>query len=133
MTTKPGDCKHCGKQTEFLLHVQITRSYARNFVWVCAACRRFNPGGDGPLYISSEKVRAHLSDDQIAELPELWSTPEARCAHCGARGVEVHHWAPEAIFGKEECEKWPKDFLCKPCHDLWHAKVTPPLLTKYGK
>ena len=23
---------------------------------------------------------------------------------------------------------WPTDYLCKPCHDLWHKTVTPQLI-----
>ena len=54
---------------------------------------------------------------------------QPRCAKCGVRGAEEHHWAPQAMFGKDEANRWPKDFLCKPCHDEWHLKVTPQLVT----
>ena len=54
---------------------------------------------------------------------------QPRCARCGSRGAEEHHWAPQAIFGKDEANRWPKDFLCKPCHDEWHRLVTPELVT----
>jgi hypothetical protein len=54
-----------------------------------------------------------------------------RCARCGRRGAEEHHWSPRAIFGKDEAETWPKDFLCKACHDEWHLKVTPQLVGGY--
>jgi hypothetical protein len=49
------------------------------------------------------------------------------CARCGAIGTEEHHWAPKAFF--EDAEEWPKSYLCKKCHDLWHLTLTIPLRT----
>lgn len=62
------------------------------------------------------------------ELPVLMPDFTDRCAVCGSRGAERHHWAPKAIFGTNECEQWPKDYLCKKCHDKWHKLVTPQLV-----
>lgn len=43
------------------------------------------------------------------------------CERCGATtGTEWHHWAPRAIFGYVEAERWPKSWLCTDCHSLWH-------------
>lgn len=51
--------------------------------------------------------------------------PRNRCEVCGADGAHNHHWAPVAIFGDIEAEKWPRSFLCQPCHTKWHQLVTP--------
>jgi hypothetical protein len=34
------------------------------------------------------------------------------------------------MFGKAEADQWPKDYLCKACHDQWHRMVTPKLVGK---
>lgn len=46
------------------------------------------------------------------------------CERCGSvEGVERHHWAPSAIFGYVEAERWPKGYLCTTCHSLWHRMM----------
>lgn len=52
--------------------------------------------------------------------------PSSRiCVRCGCNGlersVELHHWAPRAIFS--DAEDWPKSFLCSECHDRWHGEI----------
>jgi len=45
----------------------------------------------------------------------------APCERCGtAEGTQVHHWAPRAIFGYIESDRWPTANLCPSCHSLWH-------------
>lgn len=124
-TKKNGPCSHCKTETQFLLHMQLMHSGARHFMWVCSGCKR-HPGA-GPLYISAEKVVAKLSVHQMDSLPVIMPGLSNRCAVCGRREAELHHWAPTGIFGKESGD-WPKDYLCKEHHDLWHLKVTPQLV-----
>ena len=38
--------------------------------------------------------------------------------------------APRKFFG-DDCEAWPTSYLCRPCHETWHAVVTPGLCTTY--
>lgn len=122
-TVKQGLCITCKTLQTAKLHLKISVSGAESFVWVCLTCRRFNPFG-GNLFIPSETVVKHLTQDQIAALPVMMPDAYSRCVVCGERKAELHHWAPRAIFG-DDCEKWPKDFLCKQCHDEWHKKMTP--------
>lgn len=42
------------------------------------------------------------------------------CAVCGEPATELHHWAPRAIFGKQEAERWPRSWLCAGHHEQWH-------------
>ena len=43
------------------------------------------------------------------------------CARCeSTEGTQLHHWAPRAIFGSREADRWPTAHLCPPCHSLWH-------------
>ena len=43
------------------------------------------------------------------------------CDRCGTRGVEVHHWAPRAIF--HDADSWPTANLCRRCHRQWHTAM----------
>jgi hypothetical protein len=48
-----------------------------------------------------------------------------RCDACGQIGdVELHHWAPRAIFGVLS-DAWPTSLLCVECHRKWHVVMTP--------
>jgi hypothetical protein len=50
---------------------------------------------------------------------------DTECDHCGSRRhLQIHHWAPYALFGAEANE-WPTSWLCQPCHSRWHSTVTP--------
>lgn len=43
------------------------------------------------------------------------------CERCGTPdGTQLHHWAPSAIFGWAEADRWPTSWLCPSCHSLWH-------------
>jgi len=54
------------------------------------------------------------------------------CEVCkSTENVEVHHWAPAHLFGRE-CDKWPIAYLCRPCHVRWHQIVTPDMGKRKG-
>lgn len=80
------------------------------------------------MFIAKETIKGSLNEEQIKGLPVIMPNVSNRCVRCGERTAELHHWAPQAIFGKEEADKWPKDYLCKVCHDCWHKLVTPQLV-----
>lgn len=126
--TKTGHCRSCKKPTTFALKAQVFGNGSENFVWVCSVCETKNPGGDKEFYIDAAKVRAHLSPEEIEALPRIMPTLFNRCVRCGARDTEAHHWAPKGIFGSDESNRWPQDYLCKGCHDQWHRMVTPQLV-----
>jgi DNA-directed RNA polymerase subunit M/transcription elongation factor TFIIS len=47
-------------------------------------------------------------------------TIEPACERCGSEDdVEVHHWAPQTLFG--DADHWPTSVLCKACHVKWHS------------
>jgi hypothetical protein len=121
-------CLNCKVTRKLILHLQLFANGSENFLWVCPACNTRNPSRDRQFYIPSETVRQHLSAEQIEALPIITPDLYTRCARCGNRTTELHHWAPRAIFGNDECERWPKDYLCKDCHDQWHRQVTPQLV-----
>ena len=123
-TRKNGQCRRCNTQRVAQLYRQITISGSDTFVWVCETCKIPNPFS-GDLFIAKHKVIGQLTADELNALPVLMPPAETRCVVCGERKAELHHWAPKFLFGGEQAELWPKDFLCKKCHDEWHAKVTP--------
>lgn len=125
---KSGLCQGCHRTTRAILHRHFRENGAEGFMWVCSVCNRRNPFKGDALFIEKAIVQKHLTTEQIDALPVIMPAFVGRCAVCGARAVEVHHWAPRAIFGDDECEQWPKDFLCKEHHDKWHIAVTPQLV-----
>lgn len=125
---KHGHCCGCNATTEWVLHLQVFANGSENFLWVCGKCNARNPGRDRQFYIPAHEVRSALTTEQIGYLPIIMPELSSRCARCGNRTAELHHWAPKAIFGLMECEMWPKDFLCKDCHDFWHRRMTPELV-----
>ncbi len=124
MTTKQGVCLQCKTTTVFILYRQVFMNGSDHFLWKCKVCDRKNPDNKA-LFISRETVEEYLDANQIDQLPVLMPELYTRCAVCGSRGAELHHWAPKALF--DDYDKWPKDFLCKACHDRWHSVVTPQL------
>lgn len=125
MTEKFAGCVQCKDKTKFRLHRQLFMNGSDHFLWVCSICQRKNPDNKG-LYIAREKVEAFLSPDDIDNLPVIMPDLFNRCAVCGSRGTELHHWMPQAL--SPDANSWPKDYLCKRCHDKWHKIVTPGLV-----
>lgn len=122
--TKKSNCSGCKKLTQWSLHRQILTNGSAHFLWVCKDCNRKNPSGQPPYYISKELVSSHVPELDIDLLPVIMPDFSVRCQVCGNRDAELHHWAPRHLFG-DECENWPKDYLCRDCHARWHTYVTP--------
>ena len=122
-------CQNCKADTESILYRQFNEGGHECFFWKCARCEK-SKVIDGVRFIAKRKVEGFLTAEQIFHLPYAPNErgPENRCVKCGRREAEKHHWAPRAIFGDVECELWPKDYLCKTCHDRWHELVTPKLV-----
>lgn len=90
--------------------------------WQCLTCS----------YRSSalpHELLAELGVD-IRALPirEDYAGLYARCVvrGCEAEDVELHHFAPRAIFGAD-AESWPQGYLCVRHHREWGERVTPQL------
>jgi transcription elongation factor Elf1 len=125
LLSRPVKCKHCKADSLSILHMRIERSGAETFCRTCSACGRYAPDG-GAVWVGRDAVYSHLSQPEIDGLPVIRPDYSLRCAVCGARGVEEHHWAPQAMF--DNPNEWPRDYLCKKHHDEWHLKVTPQLV-----
>lgn len=123
----PKHCVNCKVTRDVVLHRQFSGNGAVTYLWICPVCNRKNPDNTR-LFIPREEVEQMLSETEIEQLPTIMPRFTDRCARCGARDVELHHWAPRGIFGTIEAEGWPRDYLCKCCHDEWHLRVTPQLV-----
>lgn len=125
-TKKDGTCLFCKAAVTAKLHLRISVNGSQNFQWMCPACNRLAPFG-GDIFIKKELVTQYITPEQIDKLPVVMPDASSRCVRCGKRDSELHHWAPRAFFG-DACNNWPKDYLCRECHEEWHHKVTPGLL-----
>ena len=78
----------------------------------------------GGIFISKTELQKWIPLGESHESIPIWKIKDApRCSRCGDRGAELHHWAPKEIFGEDEAELWPKDYLCVTCHRDWHGKI----------
>lgn len=124
LTVKTGLCRRCGDISQAQLHTKFSANGASCFVWVCDVCKTHAPFDVNAPFIKKEVVAKHVSPEKIEALPVLMPEMSERCVVFHERTQEWHHWAPRALF-KEESDAWPKDRLCKVCHDKWHRIVTP--------
>lgn len=97
-------------------------SGAVHFCWPCSRCGKIHKQ-QGRVWISRALISEVLSPEQIAQLPVLPSDYTVHCVRCGNTGAEWHHWAPKEIFGHDESDLWPGDYLCPKHHAEWHAQI----------
>jgi hypothetical protein len=94
--------------------VHVFQNGAKHIYRGCADCHRPIEGGQWlPSRPSQEQLPIGI-DDRMGRPP---------CTRCGAFGTELHHFAPRAVFGKEEADLWPTAWLCSGCHDYWHRMM----------
>ena len=111
-------CEKCESNSDFLVVKQIIRSGADVYLWWCSICQTSHRSG----FIKKEDVIKNLPIcKSLEDIPLARYDCGERCAKCGVRGTELHHWAPQGLF--DDAESWPKDYLCKKCHNLWHKKI----------
>jgi glutamate formiminotransferase len=69
---------------------------------------------NGQLQYVKTKTAEYIEKKQI----------QIKCEVCNADEGELHHWAPQHLFGAE-ADRWPVSYLCRACHRKWHDLVTP--------
>lgn len=105
-----GHCVNCGEAAH--RYAQETPAGLKG-VWWCTPCDRVAFGGSSYF---------KLTDDEKATLRRL-APNHAPCQVCSKTAVlELHHLAPRAQFG-DDCEKWPKVFVCHGCHREWERRM----------
>jgi len=112
----PGHHVDCLCSAGLTVVAYIVANGARHHKLCCVACQR----------LSRTSLPQRLLDYTIvAETPAVRSAsasePGFLCEHCGAAGVETHHWAPRSLF--HDYNTWPTAQLCPACHALWHNVV----------
>lgn len=122
-------CRRCNKNTRQEISCRVNSNLAEHYGYWCLECRWWVQNDtDKSYWIPKETILSMGIDLSTIRVVERINGE--RCSRCGRHGAELHHWAPCGIFGRIEADLWPKDFLCKECHDLWHTKVTPSLVGK---
>ena len=111
-------CHRCRRITPQEVGRSIKADLSESFGWWCNECNWWSDGGN---WIPKDR----LTDGQLCAVRTVNFTMGERCARCGARGGQLHHWMPKSY---KNDESWPKDWLCKKCHDEWHNIVTPGLV-----
>lgn len=104
-------CPHDGDTAEFL---HTAGDGSRQLYRGCVKCKHKIDGRALPH-------NGQSIDDVPIGRDDRWVNPP--CARCGAFGTQLHHFAPQAIFGKAEANLWPTAWLCTDCHELWHRMM----------
>jgi hypothetical protein len=115
-------CSSCGFLRSWEVRRCVNQAGQETFVFVCSAC-----GTRTRHFVPKRAVAAVGIEPEDIEPTGLRHT----CEVCGAEGAESHHWAPSFIFG-DEADRWPRSFLCVPCHVRWHSLVTPQMGSNSG-
>lgn len=82
----------------------------------------------GKGFGGSDKYIHHVKQSLIPQeildsipITKDYSVNNPPCKVCGVRGTELHHWLPQHL--SDEANKWPTDYLCRPCHLFWHSII----------
>jgi hypothetical protein len=105
------DCPHDQGVIEYLGY---TSDGIARFYRGCRTCKAPLEGGKW-LKAPDDKTGVPVGFDY-----RLINPP---CVRCGDFGTQLHHFAPKALFGRDESELWPTAWLCQGCHDYWHRTV----------
>jgi hypothetical protein len=91
----------------------IVANGVRHYKLRCLACQRLSRTSlPQRLLDSATTTQAPAMRSASASEPGFF------CEHCGAAGVQTHHWAPRTLF--HDYNAWPTTQLCPACHALWH-------------
>lgn len=126
----PKICCHCSGQ-DVRLGRQITKSGVTQYIWYCADCLRTPNRGGLNAFVSHVTIARWQQTKKLPQdLTKLRLLNDYReghyCVICGRTGVELHHFAPQALaeFFGADWSSWPAEYLCDEHHELWHSIVT---------
>lgn len=126
---KDRPCSRCKTATSQEICCRLNADESQAFGWWCDKCHWWNQRANGSgFWIQKDELERSGVEISTIRVVEILTQP--RCAKCGKRGAQQHHWAPKHLF--KDAEDWPKDYLCTDCHRLWHDVVTPNMGGSYG-
>lgn len=120
-------CEKCGSGN-MKVGWTCTASGSTVFPWYCEDCNFVFA-----KYVKKEVAEKLNADPQYGELKLVKTRTqkyfertgqEINCEVCGLNEGELHHWAPQYLFGSD-ADLWPMSYLCRACHKKWHDLVTP--------
>jgi hypothetical protein len=96
----------------------------------CPTCRTWvtNQKFGKPFLSKEDLEKAGVDRALLRVIGTVYRKCQGACGQLSY--CDEHHVAPRAFFG-DECDQWPKLWLCKACHHRWHSKVTPGLCTPH--
>ena len=93
-----------------------TTSGSTVFPWYCSNC-----GFVFAKYVKKEIAEKLNADPEYGELKMVKTRTQKymeqngkqiNCEVCGLNEGELHHWAPQFLFGSE-ADMWPTSYLCR--------------------
>lgn len=117
-------CKYCKENVEALMAKSIKADGSIGLFWQCRECdHQLDDKYSNGIWIEHKLAEIKLGKMGISieDIPIARYSCGERCARCGNRGTQRHHWAPQVLF--KDADDWPTDYLCKSCHELWHQIV----------
>lgn len=112
-------CQKCNSENMGIMTYH-TAAGSIVYPWVCMNC---NKRTTSYVAIRDFSIYAEFLTDIVYH-----SEHKKTCDVCGTLGAELHHYAPQYLF--DDADKWPKGYLCVPCHTKWHKLVTPNMCQK---
>ena len=114
-------CKDCGAAKPTISRL-IKSNGTSDMIITCISCGR----NSGP-----HKHSLFTKEGVIIELVAVHDDRRDQSKCCSVDGcynvnVELHHWLPVHLAEDYNvAEAYPKSYLCKEHHDLWHKFMTP--------
>jgi hypothetical protein len=107
--------RNCPHDSGERMYAQINVNGSTYYFDGCTQCGKpSKPGQWHPHLTVNTEEAVVIRDMRVANPP---------CQVCGGWGTELHHWAPKEIFGPVEADHWPTGYLCRECHERWHARI----------
>ena len=130
-------CQRCKSEKHVKLRRNVIANATSQVFWFCTDCQRIV--NNEKMYIPHSTVNGWLSrwHKTVTDIPIVsdYSQDMPTCEICGAVGVELHHFAPQAMKDDfaPHWAKWPTIYLCRKCHQLWHRLLTPQWMRNYDR
>ena len=127
-------CQYCSADVVALLARSIKSDGSIGLFWQCQKCEhQLDDEYSKGIWINHDLAREKLAGMNltIEDIPIVRYSCGERCARCGSRGTQRHHWATQGLF--DDPDSWPTDYLCDSCHKQWHKVVNVQLINQINR